>query len=216
METQTDIGAHEATAATVAAAQHPLAALHSAPFDDNTKQTWSIVWRDAAWSVATDGRMLLAVQGATDLSSPDEKWLVRLVSILALEPVAGGPELLTSAEALREWAGDVVVPPMVPCEDCGGSGRWECPTCDFQHPCVGCGSTGKVRQRKDDRPGLIVGVCVDLDRLSRLTSLVAGPCKVETVTNTLPKDGATTTLRLLGEGWVGFLATMTPNADMRK
>lgn len=157
--------------------------------------------------VATEGRILLAVEGLHLPAPPAEVQPPSSDSVAIirhhLKPLETASATIAALGDLQRWAGAIPSPELESCGMCCGTGQCTCPDCDHEHPCGVCDATGKVAEAPKSRPGRIGGVGVNRNLLARLLSAVQGAgadCPV-LFAKAPSSDGTTSCLRLEGPGW---------------
>lgn len=189
------------------------AAVFAPPYDDRYRGGWQVDRHGQTWSVATDGRTLLALKGCYGLPT-DAEWAGKVADVLASAPT-GPPLLLADVATLRDWLGVEKPPVTVECFNCLGEGKCTCDCCHVEHSCGCCDGAGSVLEWGKIEPVLVHGVRLDDARLARALSVVAGPCTLAVCRSLqVDKNKTVPVLRVTGAGWEVLVAALAgPEPD---
>ena len=166
--------------------------------DTPAERAFGLTLAGAPWMVATDGHVLVALEGAGALPlspSLDAAVVARYAPRLT-EP--GG--VVADFAALAEWIGFAPILLLVPCGVCGGTGRviehGDCDDCAHRAQCDECEGRGRLDAVADCRPGRLGAAVINRTLLAPLWGhLTPGPVRVIVT-------GAEAPLGLHGDGWV--------------
>ena len=166
-----------------------------------TKYPWSLEWNEERYTVATNGKLIVAVRGVLpDTPEPSEKQRNAMLGHLNRVGTLIGT---SDIESLRAWVG----PPQevkeaactrcndgwVDCPCCGEADNLECEYCD----------AGKVLTHPDRTPGWVADLLIDRTLLAPILPHLSGPCEMLAVrwedTQSFHKDQ--NALLLVGDGW---------------
>jgi hypothetical protein len=168
--------------------------------DDVRAHPWLLYRKDRWQLVATDGRLLVALDSPDASNTPEATDRLRQTILgvmeMPLPPVRGRSD----AADLTVWCGPYDPGEEEPCEACAGGGRCECPRCEGDHDCGVCEGSGVQGPTPPCRPGSLDGRRVDRNRLAKAVSHLAGPCEIR---------AAQDRLALVGAGWLVLLAPLT-------
>jgi len=165
------------------------------------------------WSVASNGRMLFAWRGRLegvetrrDAPHIPQDWIAGALA---------APDA-TTAEALRDWAGDPVYPSTQDCIACNGTGkvtslhRCNCESCDADDEitidCLDCDGDKKTLV-EDVRLGRIGSTAVDRNYFAMLLDGITGPVRCDI------GDGKFEQLRMCGDDWIALVMGRTEAPD---
>lgn len=153
-------------------------------------------WQIGSRCVATDGYILVAVEGLLGCDDAPPEVAEKLSAVMA--PVA--PEVVATLDVsdLRLWAGAPVGPQQEKCDQCNGKAFHEC-DCGDEHDCRACEGEGTVTV-PTLRWGTIAGVCVDRERLSLPFQHLTGAVRIEKDRSGVAKD--TGVIRFVGPDWL--------------
>lgn len=188
-------------------------AVFAPPYDHGFRGAWQLERGGQTWSVATDGKTLLALAGCHGLPA-DAEWTGKVADVLASAPTSP-PLLLADVATLRDWLGTEKPPVIVACHNCLGSGKCRCDYCDVEHCCGCCDGAGSALEWGKIEPALVHGVRVDDARLARALSVTSGPCTL-TVCRSLQvgKNETVPVLRVTGAGWEVLVSALAdPEPD---
>ena len=143
---------------------------------------------DDWWTVASDGRHALCVRedvgDFADLQTDIRH--AETARYIAGQIAGGNCKVMVKVVLLSELRafcgpydpGD----PGTECEACDGRGEQECLTCWHADECDRCHGRGVIGEHiPKDRHGLLLGLCVDLNRLARLLAVMPGDAVEVTV-----------------------------------
>jgi hypothetical protein len=169
--------------------------------DDVRAHPWLLEWGGRQQVVATDGRLLVAVDvGASERGFPVAGQQLRQTLLGVMDVPLSPDRDRADAADLAAWCGPHDPGVEEACETCGGGGQCECPRCNGEHDCGACQGTGWEGPTSPCRPGRLFGRRVDCNLLTKAISRLSGPCEVH-----VGKD----ILTLVGSGWLVLLAPMT-------
>jgi hypothetical protein len=152
------------------------------------------------WTVATDGRMLLAFEGTLDgIAGHANKQNARYVASLICD--ANSASTPCDLDKMRAFAGAPEHPHEFVCESCDGTGKvCSCGECKCQD-CV----AGKAYNEPEQRDGYIDGRFCDLNLVARLLEGITGAARIRVAA------GDTAPLYWSGDGWC---AALMPRQDL--
>lgn len=125
------------------------------------------------WTVATDGRWLVAALGAHGKGSvplsPSTQRLQKSLTEVTSDAMRATTEIPLAE--LVAWCGPCEPPHKERCEDCVGCGT--CCNCG-EGKCPGCEGSGHRIVDADMRPGVICGVRLNRNRLAKVLEVFTG------------------------------------------
>lgn len=172
-----------------------------------TERPYALVIEGRPWSVVTNGKALVAVQGESEFAPPDsEADAAKLVGNFAPLITPKGEDVLVDLRALREWSA------APPCEKCLGAGEITCPECrgdgvitcrcpncyDEHDSECGCDGGKETCACAICRPGRIGGLVVNLNYLAPLNNLPGFFARFYVGREMAPAAPHT----FVGDGWV--------------
>lgn len=205
---------------------HDLLVCYTTTHSDWLKTPFALTLDGQPWVAATNGRILIALAGATTHKPPEMERPLDIASILVLSPESAE----TTVEALREFCGTYPHPlpfcvkccnrGLALCAECKGIGEMECDL-GHKHDCEECDGSGATdapcgcgHEPEGDSPpmGRILGQTFDLNLLGQALHHFAGPCRYGLA-------GETELWRLVvhGEGWrVALMGCKDENPAARR
>jgi hypothetical protein len=168
--------------------------------DDIRAHPWLLCRNDRWQLVATDGRLLVALDSPDALNTPEATDGLRQTLLGVIDRPLPPARGRVDAADLAAWCGPHDPGREEGCSSCGGGGLCECPRCNGEHDCGSCHGTGWEGPTPPCRPGRLFGRRVDRNLLTKAVSRLSGSCGVHA-----GKD----VLALVGAGWRVLLAPMT-------
>lgn len=179
------------------------------------------------WSVATNGKYLVAVQGQAGrvLQEMDKQMSLYKATVDYLTKTNIGRTV--KLDDLRQWAGPATWPKEIPCDGCKGEKQvvckhcegtgeneyTECEECGHSHVCVcacclkgkvecdGCDGSGRQDWRPPMRPGDLRGLVVDQELLARALERFES--------QTVMVERFQSYLKISGTGWIVVIMGLT-------
>lgn len=176
---------------------------------------WSLNWHGERYSVATNGRILLAIRDNESTHPPaTDRHCAAITKHLDR---SGTPIGDTDVGTLREWVGTPQEAKEVPCRRCHGKGEIDCDCCDtpLALDCDECDGDGKIRDEIEVRSGWVGSVLINRSLLAPVLPHLSGPCRMEDVrfedSTFIQKDQSA--VLLIGKEWRVLLIGMIPGSD---
>jgi len=176
-------------------------------------------WRGETWTIATDGRCLLAVRGA---HFPPRDDAPKNINATILDQNVGQPFVEVNLAELRRWSGPVELTTaeacarcrehdpvgFYDCENCRGSGECHHCECKAEHECGACKGEGLLKCTPcHERLARIGPVYVSRAQLSRLLARVDGDLARVTLPEAPAKGPRCGAVTVEGADWFALVMT---------